>query len=179
MPSSGKLDDTECSTPCPGSNEWPDSSKSLRCGGPNKNSIYSAGARILGLTLQPIDNLEILKPVNIYGNLSNGLDVYYTFNLGDGTQITRASNQPIVRHIYDQPGSYVVTFTASNAMSGSVSSSRVYKVDDLVAGVKLDCPRSAKVGQVVECSGTMARGSRVNTTFAFTSGHSERLSVSK
>lgn len=179
IPTSGKLADAECSTPCPGSNSWPDASKSLRCGGPNKNSIYSAGARILGLSLHPMDHLEILKPIHMYGNLSNGLNVYYTFDLGDGTRITKASNQPVARHIYDQPGSYVVTLIASNVMSGSVSSSRVYKVDDLISGMDLDCPWSAKVGQVVECLGSIARGSRVNTTFAFTSGHSEQLSISK
>ncbi|KAK3736330.1 hypothetical protein QZH41_020801, partial [Actinostola sp. cb2023] len=178
IPTSGKLNDADCNTPCPGSNSWPDSAKSLRCGGPNKNSIYSAGARILGLTLQPMNTLAILKPVYVHGNLSNGLNVYYTFNLGDGTQVTKPSNQPIARHIYDQPGSYVVTFTASNTMSGSVTSSRVYKVDDPIYGINLACPPSAKVGQVVECMGSLTRGSRVNTTFAFTSGHSERLSIS-
>lgn len=179
IPTSGKLADSECNIPCPGYSKWPTAAKSLRCGGKNKNSIYSAYSRILGLTLQPEKSLGILVPVFVRGNLSNGIDVYFTFNLGDGTQVTKPSTKPIVRHIYDQPGSYVVTFIASNTISGSVWTSAVYKVDDPIQGVRLDCPWSAKVGQVVECIGSLSRGSRANTTFAFTSGHSERMSISE
>lgn len=144
-----------------------------------KNSIYTARERILGFSLHPVKKLPILEPITIYGNLTNGRNVSYTYDLGDGTRMSQSSNQLRVRHIYDLPGSYVVTFTASNAISGSTSTSSVYNVDDPPSGVELSCPRSAKVGQVVECNGTLSRGSRVNATFVFSNGFSEMLSISE
>ncbi|XP_048582698.1 polycystic kidney disease and receptor for egg jelly-related protein [Nematostella vectensis] len=178
LPGTPKLDDSECNTPCPGSSKWPSSEHYLKCGGPLKNSVYNAGERILGFTLQKIESLNILEPVNIHGGITNGINVSYVFDLGDGTLVTKPSSEPKARHIYDKPGSYVVTATASNIISGEVVASEVYNVDDPRNNIRLTCPRAAEVGQIVECNGTMDRGSRVNSTFVFSDGRTDRMSIS-
>ena len=97
-----------------------------RCGGHLRNSIYSASERILGLSLISTGRLPVLKPVTISGNMVNGLNVTFTFTLGDGSKTQRPSNQPIVRHIYNQPGSYIVSMEATNPVTGSVTVSQVW-----------------------------------------------------
>ena len=100
---------------------------SLRCGGRLRNSIYSASERILGLSLMNtrLMNLPVLKPVTISGNLTNGMNVTFSFDLGDGSKSLEPSNVPQVRHIYDQPGSYIVSMTATNPVTGSITVSQV------------------------------------------------------
>ena len=70
----------------------------------------------------------MLKPVTISGNMINGMNVTFSFILGDGSQTMQPSEQPRVHHIYDQPGSYVVSMEASNPVTGSITVSEVRSV---------------------------------------------------
>ena len=97
----------------------------FRCGGRLRNSIYSASDRILGLHLVKNARLPVLKPVTISGNLTNGKNVTFTFELGDGSLSLQPADQPQIRHIYDQPGSYIVSMEATNPVTGSITVSEV------------------------------------------------------
>ena len=97
----------------------------LRCGGRLRNSIYSASERILGLKLVKNGRLPVLRPVTISGNLTNGVNVTFTFILGDGSRSQNPSDQLKVDHIYDQPGSYIVSMQATNPITGSITVSEV------------------------------------------------------
>ena len=97
----------------------------LRCGGRLRNSIYSASERILGLSLIKRGRLPVLKPVTISGNIVNGMNVTFSFILGDGSRTMEPSDRPEVRHIYDQPGSYTVSVEATNPITGSIMASEV------------------------------------------------------
>ena len=97
----------------------------LRCGGRLRNSIYSASERILGLKLVKNGRLPVLRPVSISGNLTNGVNVTYSFILGDGSRSQKPSDQPKVDHIYDQPGSFIVSMQATNPITGSITVSEV------------------------------------------------------
>ena len=55
----------------------------------------------------------------------NGLNVTFSFKLGDGSETLERSEQPQIRHIYDQPGSYVVSMEATNPITGSITVSEV------------------------------------------------------
>ena len=55
----------------------------------------------------------------------NGLNVTFTFKLGDGSETLEPSEEPQIRHIYDQPGSYVVSMEATNPITGSITVSEV------------------------------------------------------
>ena len=55
----------------------------------------------------------------------NGLNVTFTFKLGDGSETLEPSEEPQIRHIYDQPGSYVVSMKATNPITGSITVSEV------------------------------------------------------
>ena len=109
---------------------------SLRCGGRLRNSIYSASERILGLSLMNTCHLPVLKPVTISGNLTNGMNVTFSFDLGDGSKSLEPSNVPQVRHIYDQPGSYIVSMTATNPVTGSITVSQVTLINTSCAPAK-------------------------------------------
>ena len=122
--------------------------------------------------------LNILAPVKIFGNLVNGIGVKFSFTLGDGTT-TKWIPSPEVTHIFDIPGSYVITITATSETSGFVSHSAMYDVDDAIKDVKFDCPRAVEVGHIVECNGTILRGSRVNITAMFENGQHEHYMLSK
>ena len=58
----------------------------------------------------------------------NGLNVTFSFTLGDGSQTLELSKQPQVHHIYDQPGSYIVSMEATNPITGSIVVSQVRKI---------------------------------------------------
>ena len=180
LPTSGKVADSECSSSCPGSQNWPVQDQDLKCGGPLRNSIYSASDRILGFRIQDNGPLPLLQPVTISGTLVNGMNVTFGFDLGDGTATAMYASEPRIRHIYDWPGSHIVTFRASNLVTGTVTTSQVLKVDDPPSsGVRLVCPRAVRVGEVVECNGTLPRGSRVNVTFDLGDGSNDTFSISK
>ena len=55
----------------------------------------------------------------------NGLNVTFSFKLGDGSETLEPSEEPQIRHIYDQPGSYVVSMEATNPITGSITVSEV------------------------------------------------------
>lgn len=55
----------------------------------------------------------------------NGLNVTFSFKLGDGSETLEPSEQSQIRHIYDQPGSYVVSMEATNPITGSITVSEV------------------------------------------------------
>ena len=55
----------------------------------------------------------------------NGLNVTFSFKLGDGAETLEPSEEPQIRHIYDQPGSYVVSMEATNPITGSITVSEV------------------------------------------------------
>ena len=96
-----------------------------RCGGQLRNSVYSASERILGLSLIKRDRLPVLEPVTISGSMINGLNVTFSFKLGDGSETLEPSEEPQIRHIFDQPGSYVVSMEATNPITGSITVSEV------------------------------------------------------
>ena len=96
-----------------------------RCGGQLRNSVYSASERILGLSLIKRGRLPVLEPVTISGSMINGLNVTFSFKLGDGSETLEPSEEPQIRHIYDQPGSYVVSMEATNPITGSITVSEV------------------------------------------------------
>lgn len=98
---------------------------SPRCGGRLRNSIYSASERILGLSLIKSGPLPVLKPVTISGKMINGMNVTFTFSLGDGSRTLQPVDNPQVHHIYDQPGSYIVSMTATNLVTGSITVTKV------------------------------------------------------
>ena len=180
LPTSGKVDDALCSESCPGSDTWPAAEQGLKCGGELKSSIYTATDRILGFRIQNSDPLPLLEPVTLSASLVNGRNATFGFELGDGTITDLKIPQPEMRHIYDQPGSYKVTFRAANQISGTVSVSKILEVDDPPHdGVELACPAAARVGDLVECNGTLIRGSRVNATFQLGDGSNDTLSLSK
>ena len=96
-----------------------------RCGGQLRNSVYSASERILGLSMIKTGRLPVLEPVTISGSMINGLNVTFSFKLGDGSETLEPSEEPQIRHIYDQPGSYVVSMEATNPITGSITVSEV------------------------------------------------------
>ncbi|XP_020613568.1 uncharacterized protein LOC110051836 [Orbicella faveolata] len=109
----------------------------------------------------------------------NGLNVTFAFKLGDGSETLEPSEEPLIRHIYDQPGSYVVSMEATNPITGSITVSEMYDVDDPLGPIELHCPHSAPLGSWVECNGSLIRGSRINNTFLFGDGSHEFISLSK
>ena len=48
--------------------------------------------------------------------------------LGDSSKSLEPSDVPQVHHIYDQPGSYIVSMTATNPVTGSITVSQVRKI---------------------------------------------------
>ncbi|PFX20690.1 Polycystic kidney disease and receptor for egg jelly-related protein [Stylophora pistillata] len=173
------LNDSECGKKCPGSDSWPNEAREwLRCGGERKISIYSASERILGLSLMNTGHLQVLKPVTISANLTNGMNVTFSFTLGDGSKSLEPSKVPQVRHIYDQPGSYIVSMTATNLVTGSVTVSQMYNIDDPMGHIELLCPHSVPLGSWIECNGSLIRGSRINNTFFFGDGSYESIPLS-
>ena len=87
--------------------------------------MYSASERILGLSFVKTGRLPVLEPVTISGNMVNGLNVTFSFKLGDGSETLEPLDEPQIRHIYDQPGSYVVSMEATNPITGSITVSEV------------------------------------------------------
>ena len=119
-----------------------------RCGGRLRNSIYSASERILGLSLVKRGRLPLLELVTISGSMVNGLNVTFSFKLGDGSETLEPSEEPRIRHIYDQPGSYVVSMEATNPITGSITVSEVGLVK-VICQIKEPTNLSKRVAHVV------------------------------
>ena len=104
-----------------------------------RNSVYSASERILGLSLVKTGRLPLLEPVTISGSMVNGLNVTFSFKLGDGSETLEPSEQSQIRHIYDQPGSYVVSMEATNPITGSITVSEVGMLKVIYQTGSRDC----------------------------------------
>ena len=116
-----------------------------------RNSVYSASERILGLSLVKTGRLPLLEPVTISGSMVNGLNVTFSFKLGDGSETLEPSEQSQIRHIYDQPGSYVVSMEATNPITGSITVSEV-------GMLKVIYQTGSRGGAVVRVLGSYQRG---------------------
>lgn len=178
VPTSGKTNESECPSRCNGHQNWPSVPNWMTCGGASTKSIYNVSERITGLLMMRHRRLAILEPVKIFASLVNGQSVSFTFNFGDDTT-SRQLSIPEARHIYDKPGSYIITVRANNVLSGFVSASTVYDVDEPASGVSLVCPQAVEVGHILECNGTIFHGSRVNITVTFGNGRHIPLMLSK
>ena len=170
--------ETQCSATCPGTANYPDPKP--KCGGRDVISVYSVENRILGLRIQDPGNLDILKRVSIQANVSNGKDITFYFNLGDGDAVKPlVTTFPNTTHVYDKPGTYEVKLTAQNNVSGTRVARRWIDVDDKYTGVTINCPSATVIGHPIYCNGTMTRGSRVKAVVDFGDGTKEYLYLSK
>ena len=175
-----KASEDLCSSVCPGTLNYPTGETKPKCGGLNTISVYSIKNRILGMRILNPGPVRIFERTSFGASIANGLDSTFNFDFGDGDGTKPLfSSTPNISHIYDRPGTYELILQAKNNVSGMQETTRKVSVFDDLDGVSIECPTSTFVGRQVQCNGTVARGTTVNTEIDFGDGSKENLYISE
>ena len=171
-------EESKCSSVCPGTVNYP--SAIPKCGGADAISVYSIEHRILGLSIEDPGSVKVFERSTFSAATANGKNATFLFDFGDGdASRSLQTKERNISHVYDKPGTYEITLSANNAISGTQQATRTLSVTDDVAGVNITCPRGIMLGQPMECHGELSRGSRTNITVDFGDGKMEHLTLSK
>lgn len=114
--------------------------------------------RIKDLTATNDSPTEAGNPTGFFATISQGTNVTYEWNFGDGTPPVNGIS---VSHIYEIPGKYTATVTARNDFSVAVATTPVIIEEAPPLGLQLFVPTSTGVNTSVSFMATVESGTNV------------------
>jgi PKD repeat protein len=121
---------------------------------------------ITGLTANNDSPTQLGEPTTLSATITDGTNVTYTWNFGDGAYGSRAN----VTHIYLAPGSYTVIVTATNSISWQTDTTQVAITDVPVYGLVAYNDSPTLLGESTTLSANIQAGTNATFTWDFGDG---------
>jgi PKD repeat protein len=103
------------------------------------------------VNITPIAAVNAMATASLHGSAIGSSSFTYAWTFGDGTT---ASGSLTPTHVYQNPGSYTATLTATDGNNLSSTASAVVTVNDVAPTVSLSAPSSADTAQAASFAAT-------------------------
>ncbi len=123
---------------------------------------------IAGLSVQNSSPAAVKEVITFTAHITAGTNVSYTWDFGDGEQVSGTSE---VSRVYPQAGTYTATVEASNSTNSLTATTRVTITDEAIAGLSVQ-NSPVTLNEVVTFTAHIAAGTNVNYIWDFGDGGS-------
>lgn len=129
-------------------------------------TIFFQEEAIAGLVATNNSPTALGQPTTLTANVTNGSNVVYTWDFGDGAAGAGAA----VQHVYPDTGLYTATVTATNPLNQATAATTI-QVEAAIAGLTAANDGPTALGETTTLSATLTTGSNVVYEWDFGDGN--------